>query len=822
MQLTANDILHMAGATTEGSFIPDAAVSVFLTDSRKLSLPEQTLFFALTTKLRDGHQFIPQLYEKGVKHFVVADDYPDCKEFPRACFFRSQSPLKALQNIAASYRKKFSIPVISITGSNGKTVVKEWLHYLLSRHGSVVRSPKSFNSQIGVPLSVLLIEKYHKFAVFEAGISQPGEMKTLQEIIQPDFGIFTNIGPPHSENFLNDHLKIDEKLHLFNNIQRIVLCSSHEYIIDAAIKKGLSKETSLFLWGKNTDDDIRILSVKTTPDSTTFEVSFKSQTILFRIPFADEASYENAMHCFSCMMMMGFDPVETARDMENLPPVAMRLELHNGINNCIVVNDSYNSDLHSLSIALDFLKQQQQNRSACVILSDIMQSGLTAKDLHHQTASLLQEKNIERFIGIGPDLISQRNKFSVIPDAEFFADTQAFLNSVSLRSFNNFVILVKGSRDFGFERIAALFEQKTHQTVLEINLNAILHNLNLYRSKLRKETQVMAMIKAFAYGSGSHEIARFLEYHHVDYLGVAYADEGVELRNKGITMPVMVMAPEEASMDAIISNNLEPEIYSFDSLSWLQKYSFESVKIHLKFDTGMHRLGFDAADLEALCSALSQMPNITVASVFSHLSAADNPNDIAFTRSQISLFEIMYNKFCNLSKTTPKKHILNSAGISAFPEAQFDMVRLGLGLYGIQPSEFDTLPLHQAARLKTRIIQIKSLKSGERIGYGSDSHAKKAMTVALIPIGYADGFRRSLSNGNGKVFIRDHACSVAGNVCMDMTIIDISGTDAVVGDEVIVFDENHTISQLAKDMMVIPYEVVTGLSARVKRSYLME
>ena len=822
MQLTANDILYMSGAKTEGSFLPDAAVSIFLTDSRKVSHPEQTLFFALKTKLRNGHEYIPQLYEKGVKHFIVAENYPDFEQFPKACFFRTKSPLKALQNIAAAYRKKFSIPVIGITGSNGKTVIKEWLHLLLSMHGSVVRSPRSFNSQIGVPLSILLIEKYHKFGIFEAGISQTEEMQALQEIIQPDFGIFSNIGPPHSENFVNDQLKIDEKLLLFNTSKKIVLCSAHTAILETAIRKGFAQNDRLFLWGKNNNDNVRVLSEKHSQNSTTFDVSFENKAIQFSIPFTDDASSENAMHCFSCMMMMGFDPIQTAKNMEKLPVVAMRLELRNGINNCIVINDSYNSDLHSLAIALDFLKQQQQNRNACVILSDIMQSGMKTEDLYNQTVSLLKEKGIERFIGIGSDLISQRKKFNAISKAEFYTDTQDFLNSIPLHTFNNSVILVKGSRQYNFEKIASLLEQKTHQTVLEINLSAILHNLNLYRSMLKQETGVMAMVKAFSYGSGSHEIARLLEYHHVAYLGVAYADEGVDLRNKGISMPIMVMAPEEASMDVIISHNLEPEIYSFESLEWLKNYSSESVKIHLKFDTGMHRLGFDPADLKLLCSCLSQMPNITVCSVFSHLSASDNPKDAVFTRSQISLFESMYEKFCSITSTTPKRHILNSAGISAFPEAQYNMVRLGLGLYGIQPSEYEELPLQQAARLKTRIIQVKTLKSGERIGYGSNFQAKNTMTVAVIPIGYADGFRRSLSNGQGKVFINNHACSVAGNVCMDMTIIDISGMDAAVGDEVIVFDETHTISQLAKDMNVIPYEVVTGISTRVKRSYLLE
>lgn len=812
----------MSGAKKKGKYIPASVVSCFLTDSRKLSHPEQTVFFALKTNIRDGHQFIKPLYEKGVNHFVVSDSFTDTDEFKDACFYVTPSPLKALQNIASSYRKRFSLPVIGITGSNGKTVIKEWMYYLLSKHGAVVRSPKSFNSQIGVPLSVLLIEDYHKYAVFEAGISQPGEMISLQKIIQPDFGIFSNIGPPHSENFFNDQQKIEEKLLLFSHCQRIVMSSSHKQIVDTILLKEINNDNLGFFWGYNDSDHVQIINEFCNGNQKSFSLLYNKESVTFTIPFTDAASSENAMHCFSCMMMMGFDPFETAKYMEGLPSVAMRLELNNGINNSIVINDSYNSDLHSLEIALDFLIQQQQNRTSCVILSDIMQTGMKQEDLYRQTTRLVETKKIQRFIGIGSSITQFKKLFVNIPETYFFQNTQEFIDSLAMHTYSNSIILVKGSRQFGFERIASLFEQKTHQTVLEINLSSILHNLALYRSKLKQGTGLMAMVKAFSYGSGSHEIARLLEYHHVDYLGVAYADEGIELRNKGISMPIMVMAPEETTIEHIISGNLEPEIYSFESLSWLKKYSSESFKIHIKFDSGMHRLGFNPEDISALCQTLKKMPNINVVSVFSHLSSADNPADKSFTLSQIQLFTRMYESFCNYMNIRPKRHILNSAGITAYPEAQFDMVRLGLGLYGIQPSDYEQLPLKQAARLITRIIQIKKLKKGDRIGYGGDFLADRPMTIAIIPIGYADGFRRMLSHGVGKAYINNKACPVAGNICMDMTIIDITGTDAMVGDEVVIFDQTHPIRELAETMKTIPYEVISGISGRVKRIYLME
>ncbi len=823
MHLSVNDIVSATKAGLSGNISADICISLLLTDSRKLVTPEQCCFFALKTKVRDGHNFINQLYQRGVRAFVVSNTFEsNTLKCPEAVFFHVSSPLCALQMIAADYRKKFHYPVIGITGSNGKTVVKEWLYHLLSQSKTVVRSPKSYNSQTGVPLSVVLMDGQHEYAIFEAGISQPDEMQKLEEIIQPDFGIFTNIGPSHNENFKSTESKIKEKLLLFQNSDKVVACVNHEEIIQIAVKSKLLKKSNFFLWGNNNSCEVCVLDTSIDDNKTQFKVQYQNQTIEFEIPFADAASHENAMHCFSAMLMLGFDPSEVAEKMAALPSIAMRMELLNGINQCLIINDSYNSDLNSLSIALDFMKQQQQKRKSVVILSDILQSGIASEELYSLTAMMLSAKKADRFIGIGKDIMQHSQLFDNIPVKSFYSDTNHFLSEIKLSDFQDDILLIKGARDFSFESIVSLFQLKTHQTVLEINLNAIVHNLNYYKSLLRPKTNIMAMVKAFSYGAGSYEIAALLEYHHVNYLGVAYADEGVELRKKGIILPVMVMAPEEASAATIVTHNLEPEIYSFESLSWFESYGNETIKIHLKLDSGMHRLGFGEHELETLCEILKKMHHIHVVSVFSHLAVADDPAQTGFTKQQIKTFDRMSTIICKNLNISPLRHILNSAGTEAYPEAQYDMVRLGLGLYGIQPSLQKQLPLQQAARLKTRVIQTRYVSKGERIGYGNSYEAEKDMQIGLIPVGYADGFRRSLSNGKGLVYINDIGCKVVGNVCMDMSMIDITDMSVKVGDSVVVFDEEHSISELAQMMGVIPYEVITGISQRVKRSYLYE
>jgi len=823
MRLTVSEISAYIDAGNIDKSFHKKYISELLTDSRKLVHPDETAFFALSTQLRDGHSFIDGLYQKGVRCFVVGNQYnPDVERYPDAIFLNVHSPLRALQSLCAAYRRQFQIPVIAITGSNGKTVVKEWMFHLLSQKFRTLRSPKSYNSQTGVPLSVALLNKEHEYAVFEAGISQAGEMEFLEKIIQPQFGIFTNIGPPHDENFSEIAEKITEKAKLFAHVQQLVLCDEHKQIVDLCVKTNQLTKNQLFLWGKHPDSQVQILHHEQQKDSTLFKVRVKDCISEFRIPFIDDASTENAMHCFSAMMMLGFSPGEVAEHMLTLPVISMRLEMHNGINGCLIINDAYNSDMHSLTIALDFLKQHQQERSSCVILSDILQTGVEAQELYQQAATLIAQHHVTKFIGIGPAVSSMRQVFNNIPETLFFESTGHFISNVKLSDFQNEIILVKGARNFTFEQIVKQLEYKSHQTVLEVNLSAIQHNLNIYRSMLSPGTGVMAMVKAFSYGTGSHEIASMLEYHRISYLGVAYADEGVELRNKGITMPIMVMAPEEASVDAMIANNLEPEIYNFESLQWLKKVTQEIVKIHIKFDTGMHRLGFHSGEIPELCSQLKLMPNIIVVSVFSHLANADDSSEMEFSLRQVQLFDSMCELFSLKYGSMPLRHILNSAGIDSLNHAQYDMVRLGLGLYGIQPSSEKELSLIQAVRLKTRIIQIKKVAKNERIGYGNLFTVSSAMDIAIIPIGYADGFRRSLSNGKGHVFIQGRKCKVVGNVCMDLTMIDVSHLDVSVGDPVVIFDELHSVTEFAKEMNVIPYEVLTGISNRVKRQYVME
>lgn len=823
MQLTLSEIAGITHAQVSGNYFPERKISILLTDSRKLLHPSETVFFALRTNLRDGHVFINELVDRGVRAFVVEKDFiTDQSKLQDCSFLHVSNPLIALQQLAAGYRNTFHIPVIGITGSNGKTIVKEWLYHLLSEFGKTLRSPKSYNSQIGVPLSVSLLEQFHEYAIFEAGISKPGEMQVLEKIIQPDFGIFTTIGPSHDENFSITERKIEEKLLLFRNASKVVLRDSHSLIIETGLKSKLLSRNSMFLWGFDSGSDVVITEIETTGLFTKVSVRVEEKTIEFEIPFTDNASLENAMHCFSAMIMLGFNPGRIASLMKTLPVIAMRLEMHDGINNCVLINDAYNSDLQSLSIALDFLMQQQQNRKATLILSDILQTGILPESLYRQTANLLENRNISKLIAVGPEISSHQNVFKKIEDKTFYSDTDHCISNMKLSGFLNEIILVKGARYFEFERIVNLLEQKSHQTVLEVNLNAIQNNLNVYRALLRPETAIMAMVKAFSYGTGSHEIAGFLEYHQVNYLGVAYADEGVELRKKGIQMPVMVMAPEEASIESIINHNLEPEIYNFESLAWISKFTDEVIKIHLKFDTGMHRLGFDFDDIPALCEQLKNMNNVRVMSVFSHLASSDDVQQKEFTSKQIELFGKMCGLFSGLYGTMPARHLLNSAGIEHYSESQYEMVRLGLGLYGIQPSKNSTLKLQQAVRLKTHVIQIKNIKKGEKIGYGNSYSAENDLQVAVIPIGYADGFRRSLSNGKGSVWYKGQRCSVVGNVCMDMTMINVSGLNVNVGDEIVIFDETHTVEQLAMDMGVIPYEVLTGISHRVKRQYLME
>ncbi|MCD4732051.1 MAG: bifunctional UDP-N-acetylmuramoyl-tripeptide:D-alanyl-D-alanine ligase/alanine racemase, partial [Bacteroidales bacterium] len=739
----------------------------------------------------------------------------------------TDNTLTALQKLTAEHRKRFDIPVIGITGSNGKTIVKEWLFQLLSPDKKIARSPKSYNSQVGVPLSVWQMKQDCELGIFEAGISEPDEMGRLQQIINPTIGIFTNIGAAHSENFINIIQKVGEKLKLFTKVNTLIYNPDYAEIQETIIRSEILNTITAFTWSRKQDANLRIQKTEKSLSNTTIVGIFNNEELSITIPFTDDASIENAIHCWAVLLYFDFDNAIIDKRMQNLQPIAMRLEMKEGINHCSIINDSYNSDINSLTIAIDFLNQQNQHKKKTIILSDILQSGQDEEELYSEIAGLLQKKGIHKIIGIGKAISKQKDKFEI--ETEFFPDTDTFLQKYSFAGFQNESILLKGARIFEFEQISQALQQKAHETVLEINLNALVNNLNYFQKKLHPETKIMAMVKAFSYGSGSFEIANILQFHHIDYLAVAYADEGVELRKAGITAPIMVMNPDEQSYDAIIKHNLEPEIYNFRSLNLLEEATRvniipenKPVKVHIKLDTGMHRLGFLPDEIDQLIDRLLTIRSIYVQSVFSHLASSEDPNDDDFTRFQIEQFQTMSARIQEKSDHHIMLHILNSAGISRFPKDQFDMVRLGISLYGIPSATSDKHKLENVSTLRSTISQIKTVNSGESIGYNRATITDKDITIGIIPVGYADGLSRKLSNRIGKIYIQNNPVPIIGNICMDMCMVDITGMDVNEGDDVIIFDKEHPITELASALDTIPYEVLTNISRRVKRVYYHE
>jgi Alr-MurF fusion protein len=806
----------------------DAIMLHLLTDSRKIVSPASSLFFAIKGDRRDGHDFIQDLHHLGVRNFVVANKEVVSK-FSDSNFIVCDQPLTALQKLAAFHRSNFNFPVIAITGSNGKTIVKEWLYQLLREDYHIVRSPKSYNSQIGVPLSVWQMKSDNDLAIFEAGISQTGEMKSLEAIIRPDTGIFTNIGSAHDENFGSTTEKIKEKLQLFINCKSLVYCKDYQQIHDL-VGDGITLpgQRTYFTWSRKVKADLQIGRISKGNGETEIQGIFKNRFINIHIPFSDDASIENAILCWAYLLFLNYDQDVIAERMSLLSPVAMRLEMKEGINQCSIINDSYNSDLGSLTIALDFLNQQKQHTKRTVILSDILQSGKDELALYESVSELLSKKGVNRLIGIGTAINRQKDLFPM--EKRFFLSTEEFLKSYSANWFSNETILLKGARMFGFEQISKVLQQKAHETVLEINLNAVVHNLNYYRSRLKPETKIMVMVKAFSYGSGSFEISNMLQFHHVDYLAVAYADEGVELRKGGITLPIMVMNPEEQSFETMVNYKLEPEIYSFRVLqqfSELLKRKSEELQgarfpIHLKIDTGMHRLGFDEQDINELVVRIRNNRYLKIAGVFSHLAASDEAMHDGFTKHQADQFKKMADQISSHFSYKICQHLLNSAGIIRFPEYQFDMVRLGIGLHGIAASPHEQKHLQMVATLKTTISQIKTVKANDSIGYSRRGMVQRDSQIATVAIGYADGLNRRLGNGVGSMLVQGKKCPIVGSVCMDMTMLDITDVEAKEGDEVIVFGPGYTILDMAKDLGTIPYEVLTAVSQRVKRVYFHE
>ncbi len=827
MNYTISGISSIINGTLHGTMYSPVSIRNLLIDSRKLSNAETSLFFAIKGERHDGHAYLTDLYEKGVHLFVVSTLPQNLSAYPAASFILVNDTLLGLQQLCAHHRAQFKIPVIGITGSNGKTIVKEWLYQLMREDKNIVRSPKSFNSQVGVPLSVWQISEEHDLGIFEAGISQPQEMRLLETIIQPTIGVITNIGQAHDENFENQKQKVNEKLKLFQNAEVLIYCKDYLTIHDEISNDKVFSETKFFTWSKKLRADLLIGRITKTETDTEIQGVYKNDFIRITIPFTDEAGIENAIHSWATLLYLGYENAVITERMRFLSPVAMRLELKEGINNCSIINDSYNSDLGSLAIALDFLNQQKQHPKKTLILSDILQSGQNDTTLYKEVAELIHKKGIARLIGIGEGISSQAHQFNI--EKSFYKSTADFLQQFNNSFFRDETILLKGARAFSFEAISKVIQQKAHETVLEINLNAIVHNLNYFRSKLKADTKVMAMVKAFSYGSGSFEIANILQFHRVDYLAVAYADEGIELRKAGITMPIMVMNPEEQSYDAMIQYNLEPEIYSFRVLSLFEetlkrseRSNIQPIPIHLKLDTGMHRLGFDEEEVNELIVRISNNKHLTIKSVFSHLAASDESEHDEFTWQQIKKLNAMSEKIKTHFNYPILKHILNSAGISRFPDAQFEMVRLGIGLYGIGATATEQLQLQNVSTLKTSISQIKNIPAKETIGYSRKGVATRDMQIATVPIGYADGLSRKLSNGKGKMIVKGKEAPIIGNVCMDMCMIDITDIHANENDEVIIFGDQNPITDVAKDIGTIPYEVLTNVSRRVKRVYYQE
>lgn len=792
-----------------------AIVDSISIDSRSLLNDENTLFFALYGPNHDGHLFIEELIAKGVSHFVVRK-IPEGLEL-KAKFLIVEDTLDALQKFAAYYRSQFDFPIIGITGSNGKTIIKEWLNFLLSPDYNIIRSPKSYNSQVGVPLSILGINEKHNLGIFEAGISQMHEMDKLQKIIQPTIGILTNIGSAHDEGFSSVAEKIKEKLKLFISVNVLILNKNK------TICAFINPKIKQFSWCSDDKSADVFITKKNIGEVTELHVTYREDTFPITIPFQDQASIENAIHCMMVMLYFGYNHKVIQTRMALLYPVEMRLKVKNGIYNCTLIDDSYSSDFQSLKIALDFLENQKQHKKKTLILSDIFQSGLGNEELYSLVSQLIISNKINRVIGIGETITQYKSKFI---NCITFKNVSEFINVFDTLNFENETILIKGARSFHFEEIVAILEEKTHETVLEINLNAISHNLTFYKSKLDPKTKMMVMVKAFGYGNGGFEIAKLLEHHKVDYLGVAFADEGISLKNAGIRVPIMVLNPETTSFTAIIQHHLEPEIYSVKGLKAFLKIAEQKklnhFPIHIKIDTGMHRLGFEEENLDDLIQILKGNETVQIKSILSHMATSDDLNHDAFSKSQIALFEKLSTKIQTELNIKPIRHILNTSGITNYPEAQYDMVRLGIGLYGISNDEEEQKELENVGTLKSVISQIRTIDKGESVGYGRRFIADRSTKVATIPIGYADGIRRSWGNGVGYVTINGKQAKIIGSICMDMLMVDVTYIDCKEGNTVIVFGENPTVPFMAKELNTIPYEILTSISQRVKRVFFRE
>ena len=829
MKYSIEKITTLIGARRIGEV--DAQIGWLLTDSRSLCFPEETLFFALKSARNDGHKYIEDLYRRGVRNFVVETKgilefcTSGTEHMPDANFLIVPSPLAALQRLAERHRDEFNVPIVGITGSNGKTMVKEWLYQLLLPSQKIVRSPRSYNSQIGVPLSVWLLNERTEIGIFEAGISQPGEMMALRDIIQPTIGVLTSLGAAHQENFRSMEEKCLEKLELMHDTEAMVYCSDND-IVSRCIRR-MQYQGEKIAWSQCDEQaSFFVKNIENKGQTTRITYIWQQEENTYSIPFIDEASIEDTITCAVVALRLGLTPGQLADRMPKLEPVAMRLEVKEGQRGCLLINDSYNSDINSLDIALDFMNRRESKRmlKKTLILSDMFQTGTTPEALYAQVSDLAVKRGIEKFIGIGLELMAQADKIQV-SDKQFFADVPHFLSSDAFTALHNELILLKGARPFGFDLITEQLEQKVHETILEVNLNAVVNNLNHFRSFLHPDTKMVCMIKADAYGAGAVEIAKTLQDHRVDYLAVAVADEGVTLRKAGITANIMVMNPEMTAFKTMFDYDLEPEVYSFRLLDALikaaRKEGITGWPVHIKLDTGMHRLGFDPEhDMFKLIDRLKHQTAIIPRSVFSHFVGSDSDDFDTFSASQFALFEAGSQQLQAAFSHKILRHMDNSAGIEHFPERQMDMCRLGIGLYGVDPR--DNRMLSTVSTLKTTILQMRHVPAGDTVGYSRKGKIDRDSVIAAIPIGYADGLNRGLGNRRCYCLVNGQKAEYVGNICMDVAMIDVTDIPCVEGDQVEIFGEHLPVTVLSDVLGTIPYEVLTGVSNRVKRVYFQD
>lgn len=822
MQQTIERVTTLIGAHFYGHGLQHA-IKWLLTDSRSLAFPETTLFFALRTALGDGHRYIDELYRRGVRHFVVEylpNNYE--QQFPEAGFLMVQNTRKALQRLAERHREEYHLPVVGITGSNGKTVVKEWLYHLLTPQYVVTRSPRSYNSQIGVPLSVWLLDEQSEVGIFEAGISERGEMEALRAIIQPTIGIMTNVGEAHQENFETYEQKCLEKISLFKDCEAVVYCADNN-IVANAIEATESHYTRLSWSRSNRQAWLYICNECKEERHTLIEVQCQNRCFTLKFPFTDVAALENALHATTAALYMGVEPEKLAQRALLLEPVAMRLEVKQGVRGLTLINDSYNSDIHSLDIAIDFMQRRQASDTKCtLILSDLLQSGLPAEELYSRIASMIEHRGVCRFIGIGTDIQAIAPHLHI--SSSFFANTRQLIESGVLENLHHELVLVKGARNFNFEQIISHLSLRVHETILEVNLEALASNLDHYRSFLQPDTRMVCMVKASAYGAGSIEIAKTLQDRGVDYLAVATADEGAELRAGGITAGIIVMNPEMSSFDTLFAHHLEPEIYSFALLEALiraaEREGITHFPVHIKIDTGMHRLGFHPGkDMPVLIDRLRHQTALLPRSVFSHFVGSDSEEFNAFTQQQFDCFDKASRMLQHAFPHQILRHICNSAAIARFPQYHLDMVRLGIGLYGVNPT--DNTTLHNVSSLRTTILQIRELPAGETVGYSRKTRLEKPSRIAALPIGYADGLNRRLGNRKGHCLVNGKPAPYVGNICMDVCMIDVTDIECNEGDTVEIFGNELPPAQLAEWLETIPYEILTAVSGRVKRIYYL-